>query len=136
MKRILDYKLFEMESNEYYQQIPNNVSGIISIGDGYEKEEWSDKNFNKLKSMLKEEFRISYWGRKGIKPSKVDITQKPQGMTCTDVTIINYKDEWFGVEIKMFRKRDKDNWVSYDQKTYKCDQFDGLIKLLEKYKIV
>ena len=36
----------------------------------------------------------------------------------------------------MFRKRDKDNWVSYDQKTYKCDQFDGLIKLLEKYKIV
>ena len=131
MKRIIGYKLFEMESNEYYQQIPNNIWGSISIGDGHETEEWSDKNFNKLKSLLKEEFRISYWGR-----SKVEITQKPQGMTCTDVTILNYKDEWFGVEIKMFRKRDKDNWISYDQKTYKCDQFDGLIKLLEKYKIV
>jgi len=131
MKRILDYKLFEMESNEYYQQVPSNSYGIISIGDGYEKEEWSVKNFNKLKSMLKEEYKIAKTSR-----SKAEISGRPQGITIIDVTIINYKDEWFGVEIKMFRKRDKDNWISYDQKTYKCDQFDGLIKLLEKYKIV
>jgi ABC-type enterochelin transport system substrate-binding protein len=131
MKRILDYKLFEMESNEYYQQVPNNVYGIISIGDDYETEEWSDKNFNKLKSMLKEEYKISKKSR-----SKAEISGRPQGITIMDVTILNYKDEWFGVEIKMFRRVDENNWVSYYQKTYKCDQFDGLIKLLEKYKIV
>jgi hypothetical protein len=136
MKRILDYKLFEMESNEYYQQVPNNVYGIISIGDDYETEEWSDKNFNKLKSMLKEEYKIAKRSRSKAEISVNDMVGRPQGITIIDVTILNYKDEWFGVEIKMFRKRDKDNWVSYDQKTYKCDQFDGLIKLLEKYKIV
>ena len=118
-------KLFEEVNNEYYQEISEEE---YEDGHGVSFEQ---RYYDKLESFLNKPevlgykdmtngadvFDGVYFQRGGI------------GSFSPYVTIYQDDDEWFYVRIngRAWWRADEESYDTY----YKCDQFDGLIKLLK-----
>ena len=115
-------KLFEAFDNEYYQEISEEE---YEDGHGVSFEQ---KYYDKLESFLNEPDVLSYKDMTNGADvfDGVYFQRGGMGSFSPYVTIYQDDDEWFYVRIN---DADEENYkVNY---YYKCDQFDGLIKLLK-----
>jgi len=115
-------KLFEAFDNEYYQEI-SEEEYVDGHGVSFEQ-----RYYDKLESFLNEPDVLSYKDMTNGADvfDGVYFQRGGMGSFSPYVTIYQDDDEWFYVRIN-----DADE-ESYDTNCYyKCDQFDGLIKLLK-----
>jgi len=128
MKHLRKFNESSDDENEYYHEIDDP---------GVDSTEWNYVDFTKvdqLCDLLADqegiEVSIEYYGYPEKDQRELVIDVDREGSVVRMVEIFELDDEWY---IAVFDKKEGDEiW----ERWYKCDQYDGLIKLLKDKKII
>jgi len=127
MKHIKQWSIFEgFNTDDYYQEI--------------DYEEWFSQRLNRLyisdnlNNRIKNLFDSSFDYQKQDSQGSVIYVDKKEGREDIEVKIMINDDEWYYVDISIIYN---DNGSMFDLGgSYKCDQFDGLKKLLKDKEVI
>jgi len=127
MKHIKQWSIFEgFNTDDYYQEIEYN--------------EWFTQRLNRLyisdnlNNRIKNLFDSSFDYQKQDSQGSVIYVDKKEGREDIEVKIMINDDEWYYVDISIIYN---DNGSMFDLGgSYKCDQFDGLKKLLKDKEVI
>ena len=134
-------KLFEsFDNNEYYSEI-NIELGMdliedkcVSMNESTQTSILNFKFMSKNIEALKEkgDFESHTFVQSRVKNdyNYLDITLPDLGL---NIEIVEIEDEWFIVRLHGGRQRSS---VHAGSKTFKCDQFDGLVELFKDQNII
>ena len=124
-------KLFESFGGEYKEVDRDQCIkfGVISI--------WKDTEFNKIIKIMENKGFLN-WYTSAYAESKTIVFHKesiPRTRMGIKIEICSMEDEWFkvittNIDLKVSVSGREPSYHSVDQKYYLCDQFDGLLKLL------
>jgi len=120
-------------TNEYYQEIDQNTytnfrSNTISI---------TERNIEKITKDLKYEFEVVdiTWEEEEDRLHKALLIYPDPNNKSVWVLIIELEDDWFLVDFNL-TYRVGVNWGPFNRTLYKCDQIEGLLKLLKDKGVI
>lgn len=116
-------KLFESFGGGEYEEVDYNTwnsFGIIST--------LKESQINKIVESMKTKGFIDWHKEGGYKRETIIFVSGLFTKVRTKIIISAMQDEWFKVCIMKSKKTQ----VTYDKQYYLCDEFGGLIKLLEE----
>jgi hypothetical protein len=138
MKHLKHYTLLE-NKNEFYEEVDQSTFIDSSILDDAARIRFDDKLYKKILSLFTKD--LMDWipiSNNGI--YKRPLLQKDVSLSlskyCISVTnlyngidIIITDDEWYYVMLR-------GEVIGYETKYYKCDQYEGFVKLLKDFKLI
>lgn len=118
-----------MNNLGYTEISEGDLSQIVLDGENYPTRELSDFEIKKINNFFNFKYYYFYTGTSGVKSySSIYYKSSERGR---NIEIFAYNDEWYYVQVYMHNKFTKP-FLNKRVLCYKCDQFDGLINLLEK----
>lgn len=117
------------ESNSFYSSINPAEMEDLNL---HKRDIFSDnevKYFNKLDNFFLE---LHYFikGNKKVGVKTIQLSDRQYGPPNIKIFISKYEDEWYGIEYY------KSVSLRYKIESYKCDQFDGVIRFLKDKKVI
>ena len=131
-------KLFEgFNKDEYYQRVDSEDSPLLNKDrfDDYEWVDLSSRVIDYLKGEIMYGWEISDSGRyRGFSFVKLSMNVYRRGKIVPVISCIIFEssDDWFWVSQTIH----SDGYPAVPRQTYKCDQFEGLLKLLKDKGII
>ena len=125
-------KLFDSNSNDFYESIPNNLGHLMYVDKSCHN--LLDEYFKKLENICKSqgiEYRYEIDTKNHKSPYKDESYFNIQNKLSKydDLYIYELDDNWWLIESFA-------NHVTVDPYYYKCDQFEGLIYFLKDYGVI
>lgn len=131
-----DEKISESIDNEYYQEIDEDDFYHLNK----EKEEIKESEISKIKSIVPSNVMIKKWigaTKKGEQKldrvSRLSLSWQLNDRMTGEIRIDKYEDEWIYVFYSEYRTITRGLTGRNSYKYYKCDQMDGLIKLISTF---
>jgi len=136
MKHLKHYTLLE-NKNEFYEEVDLSTF-LNSLLDDSDRIRFDDKLYKKILSLFTKDLMDRIPTSNGI--YKRPLLQKDVSLSlnkyCISVTnlyngidISISDDEWYYVMLR-------GEVIGYETKYYKCDQYEGLVKLLKDFKLI
>lgn len=124
---------YESYTNDYYNEISNNEYRDTLYKDFVANPvNFNIKNRYRLMSMLNN----SAYSNMDISLGRTDVKRNGNNQICNYIQINLDKNKYKDYQIKIYEMEDDWYLVSSFNNYYKCNQFDGLIKLLKDLTII